>query len=65
MADQSSRRVFLKKVAASTATGSGLLATDLVLAQTPAGDQKAKPEPRAKGYQETEHVRAYYRHVNF
>lgn len=65
MANQSSRRTFFKKIAAGSVTGSVLLTTDVVSAPISVKDNKNEDEITKKGYQETEHVHAYYRFVNF
>ncbi len=56
------RREFLKGAAvASAAAGAGVLATNAVADET----TPESVESRQLGYQETEHVRAYYRLARF
>lgn len=48
------------------AAGTAVLATpSLVAAAQAETPQNAAPAPARTGYQETEHVRAYYRRANF
>lgn len=65
MSQHSSRRDFFKKVTGSMATGGVVLAASRVLANSSVADDKQEPRTDVTGYQESEHVKTYYRRVNF
>ncbi|MBX2869171.1 MAG: twin-arginine translocation signal domain-containing protein [Acidiferrobacterales bacterium] len=59
---QTARREFLKGAAvASAAAGAGVLATDAIADETTSETKKSQ----SLGYQETKHVREYYRLARF
>lgn len=61
------RRWFLKGAAITTAAvGCGVLATNAMAVEVDAKNSMAVKSKAVKtGYQETEHVRAYYKHARF
>ncbi len=65
MTKLSSRRDFFKKVTSTVATGGVVLAAGRVMADSSVANDKQEKTTKIKGYQESEHVKAYYRRVNF
>lgn len=65
MSKRSSRRDFFKKVTSTIATGGVVMAAGRGMADSTIADDQQENTTEIKGYQESEHVKAYYRRVNF
>lgn len=59
---QTGRRAFLRK---SAVAGGAVVASGQVVATADEPVLPAAPEPAARGYSESEHVRAYYKRARF